>query len=394
MRAAGIIAEYNPFHNGHKYHLEKTREITGAEVIAVVLSSNFLQRGEPSLIGKWKRSENALENGADIVIELPTVYSNQSAEIFSFGAVSLLAAIKSEAFVFGSESGDIREIEEIVDTLINNKDEVDRLIKGELEKGLSYPNAVNNAFAVLTGKEGCFTPNNILGIEYIKNVRKIGSEMKPMTIKRHKAGYHSEEIYGDIASATAVRKHFLEGYIDEVKKTVPYSVYETLIEEKQNNRLGIINKFYQYIRFALISGQIDLQKIQDIESGFENRLIEAARAARDYETFFEMIKTRRYSNSRISRIITHILTGITNEITEDAKKGVPYIRVLGMNNSGREYLNKIKKETDIPIITNLRGIEKKLDDRALKFLRFENNCSDIYRTITDVKDLREPILKF
>lgn len=395
MKAAGIIAEYNPFHNGHKYHIEKTREITSADVVVAVISSNFLQRGEPSIVSKWRRTEMALKNGVDLVLELPVVYSNQSAEIFALGSLAILDRVKADCIVFGSENGNIDEIIRIAEIQETRKNEIDEKIKEYMLTGLSYPNAINDAFYHITGYKDCFTPNNILGIEYVRAIKKIKSQIVPVTIKRHKAEYYSQDLIGNIASATAVRKHFMTGNRNSIKGVVPESVFEIMEEEYKNGNIVTMSQFYPYLRFALMSPKTYLKDIQDMEIGFEQRLIEAARKYRDFEIFFEAVRTKRYSNSRISRVLTHILLGLTTEITDKAKEKLPpYVRILGMNTVGRDYINKIKKTTEALLITNMKNIYDKVDEKTAEFLKIESRACELYGSFNGVKERKEPILIF
>ena len=240
MKAVGLIVEYNPFHNGHKYHIDKAREITGAEVVIAVMSGNFLQRGEPAIFNKWIRAESAIMNGVDLVVELPVLYSSQSAEIFAIGAVSILNSLKVSEIVFGAESENIEIIKNIAEAEKSDekKAEIDEVIRKEMKLGQSYPNAFAKAIKEVFGYEEILTPNNILGLEYLRAINRIKSEIKPSAIKRNSAGFHSTDVTGEIASATAIRKKIFEGNFEEVFKTIPNSSENIIKQEIESRRVA------------------------------------------------------------------------------------------------------------------------------------------------------------
>jgi predicted nucleotidyltransferase len=385
MKATGVVVEYNPFHNGHKYHLEKAREKGIGDVVIAVMSGDFLQRGEPGIVNKWKRAEMAINSGLDIVVELPAYYSCQSAEIFARGAVGILGALKVSDIVFGSESGDVNKLKKIAS--LEEDKEFQGYIKEELGKGSSYPTSFAKAVERVTGEKGYMTPNDILGTEYIRAISSWNLNMNPISIKREGTGYHSHEIKGEIASATAIRKMLSEDS-EKIRDLVPEGVYNILNEEFQSGRCVWLKEFYPIIRHEIILHRENLCNIQDIEVGFENRIYESAIKNRDYDKFYSDIMTKRYTNARVQRILIHILLGITVALTENAKESIPYVRILGFNENGSKYLKSIKDKTEIEIFTTLKNISKKLTGREKELLDFNERCSNIYSILKEYQVVR------
>lgn len=380
MKATGVVVEYNPFHNGHKYHLEQAREKGIGEVVIAAMSGDFLQRGEPGIVNRWKRTEMAIKSGIDIVAELPAYYSCQSAEIFARGAIGILGALKVSDVVFGSESGDIDRLKNIAS--LEESEVFQNHIKDELGKGNSYPTSFARAMERVTGEKGYMTPNDILGAEYVKAIRELGLDINPIAIKREGTGYHSHDIEGEIASATAIRK-MLAGNRENIKNLVPGEVYEILTEEFQKGRCAWLSEFYPLIRHEIILHRKTLCCIQDMEVGFDNRIYESAIKNSDFDKFYNDIMTKRYTNARVQRILIHILLGITKTLTEDAKKGVPYVRILGFSEKGGKYLKNIRNKTEVGVFTTLKNISKKLSGREKELLGFNERCSKIYSVVKD-----------
>lgn len=395
MKSVGLIVEYNPFHNGHKFHIKKAKEITGAEVVTAVMSGNFLQRGEPAVFNKWIRTEAALRNGVDIVIELPVIYSSQSAEIFATGAVSILNSLKIENIVFGAESENIDVIKFIAESEKSEeiKFEMDEVIKREMKSGQSYPNAFSKAVKEILGYEEILTPNNILGLEYLRALNRINSNIKPFAIKREGVEFHSTEAVGDIASATAIRKKIFEGNFEEIKKSVPNNCYELFTEEIKNKKTAQIEEYYNILKYSILSQPEKLKYIQDIEQGFDIRIYKGVLKSKNFEQFFSEIITKRYTISRVYRILTHILLDIDIEITEKAKLITPpYCRILGINNKGREYIRKVKKELEIFLISNVKNVNEKLSKHGTAVFEFDNRADEIYKILNHYEERKNPII--
>ncbi len=387
MISTGIIVEYNPFHNGHKYHLEKSRDLSNADVVIAVMSGNFVQRGQPAIVDKWKRVEWALKNGVDMLVELPVIYSCQAAEIFALGAVSILDKLNVDNLVFGSESGDIKGLENTAKLLIDDKEKIDIEVRKYTKEGISYPDAFAKAIASY-GINDIFTPNNILAIEYLKAKHSIKSKINALTIKRKAVGYNDIEIKGDIASATSIRKALFWENSNKIKYTLPKKVYEELIDE---NKIQF-KDYYDILRYRIISRKDSLAEIQDMEKGFENRLYKSAVKNNNFDEFYNEVLTKRITMSRLNRVLLHSLLEITEQDTKFAKQNpFNYIRILGFNDTGRLYLNKIKKELEGKLITKLNYQDKNIDDNIKYLLKIEERANNIYNIIYGGRERKIPI---
>lgn len=384
MKATGIVVEYNPFHNGHKYHLQKTKELNPNNIIIAVMSGDFVQRGEPSIIDRWAKTKMALANGVDLVIELPVFYSSQSAEIFAKGAVGILEELKCESMVFGSESGKIDELKRI--STLQESEEFKIKLKERLKSGDSYPTAHSSTMREILG-ESELNSNDILGLEYIKAIRYWKSSIIPMTLKREKVGYHDTNIVGDFASATKIREHLKKN--EEISSIVTQESFNTL---KEYSNFTYMENFYPFIRYELIKNSNNLSDIQDMEIGFENRLLENAIKSINYDEFFKSISNRRYTTGRVQRVLTHTLLALTTNITEEVKKSIPYVRVLGFNSKGREYLSYLKKFDNSKIITSYKKMNENFSPEVCSLIEFNERSSQIYRLINNYNDYKSPII--
>lgn len=384
MKATGIVVEYNPFHNGHKYHLQKTKELNPNNIIIAVMSGDFVQRGEPSIIDRWTKTKMALANGVDLVIELPVFYSSQSAEIFAKGAVGILEELKCESMVFGSESGKIDELKRI--STLQESEEFKIKLKERLKSGDSYPTAHSSTMKEILG-ESELNSNDILGLEYIKAIRYWKSSIIPMTLKREKVGYHDTNIVGDFASATKIREHLKKN--EEISSIVTQESFNTL---KEYSNFTYMENFYSFIRYELIKNSNNLSNIQDMEIGFENRLLENAIKFINYDEFFKSISNRRYTTGRVQRVLTHTLLALTTNITEEVKKSIPYVRVLGFNSKGREYLSYLKKFDNSKIITSYKKMNENFSPEVCSLIEFNERSSQIYRLINNYNDYKSPII--
>jgi len=394
MKSIGIIVEYNPFHNGHKLHLDYARK--QGDIVIGVMSGDFVQRGEPALINKWDRAEMALLEGLDIVVELPVFYSTQSAEIFARGSINILKELRSDEIVFGSESDNLDKLQEVI-KLESNSNFIEN-VKKNLKDGDSYPTAYNKEIKNYLGKEYEIKSNDILGIEYLRTIKTLKLDMKVKTLKREGKGYHSSISTGNILSATGIRKLLKED--KDIENFISKNSKEIILKNKKNKKLVDISHFYNLIRYAIISKREVLKDIQDIEVGFENRIYEMALKSSSYEIFMKNLMTKRYTIGRTQRILIHILLSITKEDTIKLKKELPYIRILGFSDKGRTYLNKLKKEkkddlenSSIQILTSLKNIKKKLSVEQLRYLELNEESSLIYRMINSYEDRKIPLMK-
>ncbi len=355
MKAVGVIVEYNPFHNGHRYHLQETREKTGADCLVAVMSGNFLQRGEPAIVSKWARAKMALAAGVDLVIELPYAFAVQAAERFADGAVRLLDALGCEELCFGSESGDIAAFLAAAKTLFAQKEEFDALVRAELQRGQSFPKANAKAWDQLRSVPlDLAQPNNVLGLAYVKAIWRHKLSIMPRTIPRLTAGYHDESFsHPSIASATSVRKTLRQtGQLASIAPYVPPTTLEQLRQYRQTyGRWHDWEAYFPLLKYRLLTAtKEELRRTAGIEEGVEHRLKEKITVAETFASFIAAVKTKRYTWTRLQRMCAHVLTNFTKE--EQTKTSDPtYIRLLGMSETGRRYLQRVKKELALPLIT-------------------------------------------
>lgn len=381
MKAVGVIVEYNPFHNGHAYHLQAAKETANADLAIAVMSGNFLQRGEPALVSKWFRTKMALQNGVDIVLELPYRFATQKAETFANGAVSILNAIGCHSLCFGSESGDISSFLQTVDYLDAHKERFDQSIKMNIKSGVSYPKALSLSFQSLSSPENILTldkPNNILGFHYVKSIMEQKSSMIPLTVKRKNANYHDEHFATEtIASATSIRKALFANTEEKIsiEQYVP-SVTSTLLKEylAVYGHFHSWEKYWDYLRFRLLQmSPEELRDIYEVEEGIEHRLLAAALDSKHFKEFMEKVKTKRYTWTRLQRICVHILTNTKKADIKNMPETASYLRLLGMTKNGQEYLNKYKTHFALPLVSKLSSYKEKdifLDIRASRVYSF------------------------
>jgi predicted nucleotidyltransferase len=377
MKAVGLIVEYNPFHNGHAYHLSASKEAAQADVVIAVMSGNFLQRGEPALLSKWYRTKMALLNGVDIVFELPYRFATQKAEIFANGAVSILEAAKCESICFGSESGDISSFLHTIEYIKEEEKNLDDGIKFFMDTGVSYPKATALAFKQLQSSNNYLDltkPNNILGLEYIKAIQRQNSLIKPMTVTRKNANYHDEHFTSEtIASATSIRKAIFSPMAESqgIDQYVPAATKQLLEEYFYHFHLfHQWENYWSYLQYRLIhSSTEELKEIYEMEEGLENRLQAAATQSESFQQFMERIKTKRYTWTRLQRLCVHILTN-TKKVEMNSKlEKATYLRLLGMTANGREYLNKTKKDFTLPLVSKVSSFKGNMIDLDVKAAR-------------------------
>lgn len=365
-KVIGIIAEYNPFHNGHLYQIEEAKKRTGADCVIAIISGNFAQRGNTSLVNKWVKAQMALENGVDIVIELPTVYSISSAENFAEGAIKILDSLKVvDTLCFGTETDDFAALNNIANILYNEPKEYISMLNHELGKGVSYPKARESALMMYLNDIKRYAnilsgSNNILAIEYLKALKKLKSNMKPYSIQRKKVYYNDEKIVDEFASSTAIRKLVAREQYDELRKVMPTNSYMLLKEEiKKGNIVIDIVKFEKEILYALRTMTVSqIAMLPDVTEGLENAIKNAANSCNNIIDLINIVKTKRYTQTRIQRILLYALLGITKKEMTDAKKVTPYVRVLGINQKGKRVLSDIcRTNKKLNIITSVKKFE-------------------------------------
>lgn len=362
MKAVGVIVEYNPFHNGHLYHLQQTKKISKADVVIAVMSGNFLQRGEPALVSKWSRAKMALKNGADIVVELPFAYSTQKAETFAFGAISILNALGASFVCFGSESGNINDFFQAVDDFVQNETDIDEKLKQYLKQGYSYPKAMSLA----TEQTPLLSaPNNILGFHYVKAIKNMAANIEPLTIQRKAAQYHDKTFATEkIASATSIRNILKENGLSAIKNVVPSATFAELSAYyEQFQTFSDWEKYFPFLKYKILStDERMLGQIYGMAEGIEYRLKKNIAQAKTFQHFMENIKTKRYTWTRLQRLLLYVLTNATDDemMYAEKKNHVPYIRLLGMNQTGQKYLNELKHRLTIPLVTKPKEFDHPL----------------------------------
>lgn len=359
VKAVGMVVEYNPFHNGHLYQLQQAKKETGADVVIVVMSSSFLQRGEPALLSKWSRTKMALACGVDLVLELPYAYATQKAETFAKGAISILTAAGVDCLHFGSESGSIEEFHELLQVMQQHEGEWDLLVKENMSKGHSYPRASSLAFNQL-GAETTLSleqPNNILGYHYIKAISDQNSSIIPFTTKRIAAGYHDRTITSHtIASATSIREAIFscEDQTSLVQQVMPSVSYAELMNYSQTtHHLHNWEQYFPFLQYRILTSSTDeLASIYECVEGLEYRVIDTISKATSFQEWMNLLKTKRYTWTRLQRLATHILTHTTKaELDYVHNSPLPYIRPLGMNDRGQAYLRTLKKKSAVPLLS-------------------------------------------
>ena len=391
----GLIVEYNPFHNGHLHHIQEIDRLFEDNIKIAVMSGDYVQRGEPSLINKFEKTKIALSQGIDIVIELPIFYSSQSAEIFAKGSVNLLNQLSCSHIVFGSESNDLDKLKKIATISLTKEFELS--LKEFLAEGFSYPTAFSKA--LFNEKLGS---NDILALEYLKAIKTINSKIEACCIKREKTGYYDNE-KDNFASASYIRKVLLdtnekkenkENKLNKIKNLVPEFSYKIL--EENFGVFSCLNDFYDLMKYNIIKNYSTLKNIQDLEIGLENRLYKYSLENLSFSDFFDKILNKRLTISRLQRILLHSLLDLTEELTDKVKNKVPYVKILGFSNRGQEYLNYLKKLDDFnerKILTSNRNLKEILSEEDLELFNFNELASQIYRIKSNYDNIGYPIIK-
>lgn len=415
MKAVGLITEYNPLHNGHIYHLEESMKVSKADLNIVVMSGNFVQRGEPAIIDKYARCEASIRSGANLVVELPSYYALSSAEGFAAGAVKTLHALQVDSLVFGSESGDLALFSQIAELLCNEPGSYREYLKNELAKGVSFPAARQTAMKqyLINDKKSevdnmeqfsekldqvLSSPNNILGIEYLKAISHYAPEITPYTIVRKGTGYHETTVSG-LPSASAIRKQ-LSASLTELTELVPPAMAE-LMKNKFNHTFPIdVDDFTSILNYKLEAifhqcnynkneASLELSTYYDISIDLANRIYEVYQPSLTVSEFTMVLKTKQYTYSRISRCLFHIILDMKKlNYAKYIGNDVPYIRILGFDQVGQKYLGHIKKKCSVPIITKTADNKDLLQDdiyvsniyNQVIFQKYHELLSDEFRS--------------
>lgn len=384
MKVTGIIVEYNPFHNGHVLHIEETRKITGCDYLIAVMSGNFVQRGEPAFINKWARTRMALEAGIDLVLELPMPYSISSAEGFAFGAVSTLDSLGIvDSICFGSEHGEVETLYILAKLLLEEPEGYKNCLKSYLGEGISYPSARQKAIEkyLVEGGEPAINPsiipsilsssNNILAIEYIKSILKLGSNIVPYTLRRVGNNYNDACLTGSISSATSIRSNLLQG--NSVNEALPHIALDIILDEINSGRGPVtLEGLSDVILYKIRNSSPDLiRDILEVNEGIEYKIKEAAENSGSVQELISSVKNKRYTSTRIQRTLIYILLGITKKMAAKIQLPPSYIRVLGFNHNGRKLIRNIKENCSIPVITNPSR-------KDIELLRLDIEATDTY----------------
>ena len=392
MRVTSIISEYNPFHEGHKYHMENTKKITNSDFVIVIMSGDFTQRGTPAIIDKYARTKQALLNGADLVLELPVSFATASAEGFAIGAVSTLDKLSVvDSLVFGSECGDMNCIKKVADFLTDESPEYREHLQFYLKQGLSFPKARANVleeFFPELEHDFLSSSNNILGIEYCRALNLFNSSITPMTITRKDNLYNDEELaeVGKLSSATAIRKVLFEAANDfnSIKNHVPQSTFDNL-KESWNLSTPIRSRdFSLLLKYRLLTeNKISICEYLDITSDLADRIYNNFNNYKDFDSFCNLLKTKELTYTRIARSLLHIILDIKKsdfDIIKISGYG-QYARILGFRKEASPLLREIKDNSSIPLISKLSDSVKELDGVALSMLEKDIHTAHIYESV-------------
>ncbi len=384
MIVAGIIAEYNPIHNGHIYHINKTKEKCNADIVIAIISGNFTQRGEAACLDKWTRAKMAIDEGVDLCLEMPVNFACNSAEQFAEGGIKILDSLGVVDYLsFGCESKKESYLIQIGELLANETDDFKVEIKKNLKLGNSFPKSRQIALSAIYSidEKVLLEPNNILAIEYIKWIKKLNSKIKPLSIVREGTGH--------IESATKIRKMLFQRDFDELKNYLGEKSIDNIVKEKEHLLYSDNPILYSLIKYSIATKEKkDLEKTYAISEGIENKLLECVRKSDSLEELVENLKSKRYTYTRINRVLMQNLLGITKDSYTRAQNNM-YTRVLAFNCKGREVLKYMKKHnsTTIPIYNNInRGMEKEY---------IETTASDIYNMLSgkNMYDFSDYVMK-
>jgi predicted nucleotidyltransferase len=369
----GIICEYNPLHNGHIYHINKIKEMFSDAKIVLVMSGNFTESGNVSVMNKWDKTKVALEYGVDLVLELPYAFATESADTFALGAVSILNQMDCDYLVFGSESNDISYLTNLAN--IQLKKNFGAKVKEFMNEGISYPTAVNKALSHFTDVKN-LEPNDVLGIAYIREIIKLNSKMIPFTIQRTNE-YNDVKANNAIASARSIRKLLVEN--KDIKDYIPAETYKFLQKECHNN-----DEYFTLLKYRILTDN-DLSIYQTVDEGIENRIKKYISEANNLDDLIMKVKNKRFTYNKLARMFNHILCGYTKKDAKSMKK-LEYIRVLGFNKTGQEIIKDRKKKTNVPIINSYH--------KGYPMLDLEFNVDKIY-SINKYDDeyKKKPIIK-
>ncbi|MBR3281650.1 MAG: nucleotidyltransferase [Clostridia bacterium] len=389
MKICGIVAEYNPFHNGHKYQIEEIKKKTNCDAIVAIMSGNFMQRGVPASFDKWTRAKMAIDNGVDLVIELPTLYATASAEYFALGAVSLLNSLNSIDYIsFGVKNDNLELLNKIADVLANEPEDYKKEFQKELKNGVSFPvarskclqNHFKNEYDSNLIEEIMIDSNNILAIEYLKALKNLQSSISPILVKRNGPDYNSLDIVDSFCSSTAIREALNNHDLNKIQNVVPLSTLKTIEHEIDIGKVPMnLNNFEKEILYVLRRmDAYSISTLADVNEGLENVIKKSLQECFDLESLINEIKSKRYTRTRIERILVHALLGIRDNYLKKNKSTPKYARILGFSKQGKKVLSEISKNSSIPIVTSVSSFIKKATDEELEMLNIDIEASNIY----------------
>lgn len=395
MKVTGIIAEYDPFHNGHSYHIKKAREMTGADAIVVVMSGHFTQRGMPAFFRRDARVRMAVDGGADLVIELPYIYACNSSHEFARGAAGILNGIGCvDALVFGAETDDMDALEKAARAAAGTDDRSSAYIKEEMKNGVSYPEALTRSVEKIYGAQTAAVlrePNNLLGIEYMKALRELGSGIKPFIVGRRSAAHgeslemlHERKQEQRIASGTAVRKAVYAGGARAAEMLVPDTSFSIISGYERSSgfsfaeyRDKIKKNMFELLKYKIItSDEGELAEVYGVAEGLENRLKSCISGAEEIDRLIDSVKSKRYTRARISRTLMHLLINLRTTDFETLRETY-CARVLGFSPTGGKLLRLMSESSAIPVFSNLSRLDKRSPEAA-RVLKYDMRASDVY----------------
>lgn len=394
MNIVGLITEYNPFHNGHLYHIQEAKRVAKADAAVVIMSGNFVQRGAPAIMPKHLRAKSALLSGADLVLELPVCFATGSAEFFAMGAIALLDSLGCvDSICFGSECGDSEILRKIAKILSEEPDDYKKALQNALRKGMSFPQArqhalqgyfINNHFDANALADVLSQPNNILGIEYMKALYQRNSSMKAYSIRRIGAGYHESELTEKYSSASAIRQSLAKDSLSEsIYRQLPFAA-QTIMKETFDMRYPVYaNDFSLILKYKLLQEtKKSLTSYMDVSEDLANRIINLRNDFQSFDGFCDTLKTKDMTYARISRGLLHILLNIRTEHLANYKKNgyCHYAHILGFRKSSAELLSLLKGTSKVPLLTKLTQMEE-LSEAGYQMLHQDIFASDLYESV-------------
>ena len=390
MKICGLVAEYNPFHNGHVHHMQEARKTTGCDYLIVVMSGDYVQRGTPAVIDKYERCAMALNSGADLVLEIPTLFSTASAEIFATAAVNLLTQLGCvDSICFGTELGELKPLKLIADVLNHEPEEISLRIRENLREGMHYAKARSDALVryfngqIPDLEHVLETSNNILGIEYLRAIDRLQSSLEPFTIKRWTTEYHSKRTYEDTASATALRSMLYEDGLEQIVPYVPAYVAREFAMKYGLTTPIRANDFSQILQYLLERDRDCLTDYLDFSPELAERVNNLLPDVYQFKEWSGAMKSKNVTHTRINRALLHVILGIRETDLEAYKDEdyCMYARVLGFRKESTPLLTEISKSTPLPLITKMASAKAILSPKALRLLQFDINGANIYRNI-------------